>query len=116
MYVSGHPLDSFTEAVDKRPRITDIKKGYKGTTVVTTGIIESVRELITKKGDKMAFVKLSDQKDSIEITAFPSVFAEQKELLQPGMCVAIKGKLDIRNDEPSILIDRVKLLTQKDEA
>ncbi len=110
VYVSGHPLDALKEEVDKRPRIAQIRAGYKGTTVVTTGLVESVRELLTKKGDKMAFIKLVDQTDSIELTAFPGVYAEQKDILQPGICVAIKGKLDIRNDEPSILVDRAKAL------
>jgi DNA polymerase-3 subunit alpha len=111
VYVSGHPLDDLKEEVEKRPRIAAIRKGYKGTTVVTTGLVESVRELLTKKGDKMAFIKLVDQTDSIELTAFPSVYHDQKDILQPGTCVAIKGKLDIRNDEPSILVDRAKALT-----
>jgi hypothetical protein len=31
-------------------------------------------------------------------------------MLVPGTCVAIKGKLNIRNDEPSILVDRMKRL------
>jgi DNA polymerase-3 subunit alpha len=110
VYVSGHPLDDLKTEVDQRPRIAQIRKGYKGTTVVTTGLIESVRELLTKKGDKMAFIKLVDQTDSIEITAFPGIYAEQKDILQPGTCVAIKGKLDFRNDEPSILIDKAKKL------
>ena len=111
VYVSGHPLDALKKEVDERPRIAQIRVGYKGTTVVTTGLIESVRELLTKKGDKMAFIKLVDQTDSIELTAFPQTYADQKDILQPGTCVAIKGKLDFRNDEPSILIDRAKALT-----
>jgi DNA polymerase-3 subunit alpha len=110
VYVSGHPLDALREEVDKRPRIAQVRAGYKGTTVVTTGLIESVRELLTKKGDKMAFIKLVDQTDSIKLTAFPTTYLEQKDVLQPGTCVAIKGKLDFRNDEPSILIDRAKSL------
>ena len=73
-------------------------------------MITSVRELITKKGDKMAFVVLGDQQDTIEMVAFPSTYMEQKDLFVPGQCVAIKGKLTIRNDEPSIAIDRVKAL------
>ena len=110
VYVSGHPLDDLKAEVDQRPRIATIRKGYKGTTVVTTGLIESVRELLTKKGDKMAFIKLVDQTDSIELTAFPQTYLEQKDVLVPGACVAIKGKLDFRNDEPSILIDKAKAL------
>lgn len=110
VYVSGHPLDSLKVEVEKRPSITDTKKGYKGTTVVTTGLVETVRELLTKKGDRMAFVKIADQTDSLEIVAFPAVYQEQRDLLQPGNCIAVKGKLNFRNDEPSILIDRVKSL------
>ncbi|MEY2665823.1 MAG: hypothetical protein RLZZ480_928, partial [Candidatus Parcubacteria bacterium] len=113
VYVSGHPLDALKAEVDKRPRIAQVRAGYKGTTVVTTGLIESVRELLTKKGDKMAFIKLVDQTDAIELTAFPQTYAEQKDILQPGTCVAIKGKLDIRNDEPSILIDKAKRLSNE---
>ncbi len=110
VYVSGHPLQEVQAEVDKRPSITQIKGGYKGTTVVTTGLVESVRELLTKKGDRMAFVKIANQTDNIELVAFPSVYQEQRDLLQPGTCLAVKGKLNIRNDEPSILVDRVKII------
>jgi DNA polymerase-3 subunit alpha len=111
VYVSGHPLDAHQAEVDKRPKITDVKKGYKGTTVVTTGLVETVKELLTKKGDRMAFVKIADQKDSIETVAFPETYAANRELLVTGQCVALKGKLNFRNDEPSILIDKVKALS-----
>ncbi len=110
VYVSGHPLDAAKDEVDKRPRIAHVLDGYQGTTVITTGLIESVRELFTKKDDRMALVKLADQKDSIEMVAFPAVYTESREVLVPGTCVAVKGKLSVRNDEKSILIDKVKAL------
>ncbi len=120
VYVSGHPLDDFVEEMKKRPSITSIKQAVaekhdmaivqlKGS-LVTAGMITGVRELITKKGDKMAFLVLADQKDTIEMVAFPTTYAEQKDLFVVGQCLAIKGKLSIRNDEPSIAIDRVKAL------
>lgn len=111
VYVSGHPLDAVKEEVDKRPRISQVKKGYQGTTVVTTGLVETVKELLTKKGDRMAFIKITDQDDSIETVAFPETYRDNRELLTVGTCVAIKGKFNLRNDEPSILIDKVKLLS-----
>jgi DNA polymerase III subunit alpha len=110
VYVSGHPLDDLKSEVEKRATIEQVKKSYQGTTVVTTGLIESVRELLTKKGDRMAFIKLVDQKDSLEIVAFPECFAEYREIIVPGICVAVKGKLNIRNEEPSILVDKFKKL------
>ncbi|MEM9336655.1 MAG: DNA polymerase III subunit alpha [Patescibacteria group bacterium] len=111
VYVSGHPLEQFKDEVAKRPTISAIKADTRnGIPVVTVGMVETVRELLTKKGDRMAFVQLADQSDSIEMVAFPNTYADQKELLQPGQCIAVKGRLSIRNDEPTIAIERVKSL------
>jgi DNA polymerase-3 subunit alpha len=118
VYVSGHPLDSFKEELAKRTTVDEIKRAVrekleietlrmKGT-LVTAGMIETVKELLTKKGDRMAFIQLASLTDTVEMVAFPEVFQNHKDLLVPGTCVAIKGKLSIRNDEPSILVDRIK--------
>ena len=111
VYVSGHPLDAFEEELKKRAPLSSIKAdGRQGVPVVTAGMIESVRELITKKGDKMAFVQLSTKDETMEMVTFPECFQDHREMLVPGTCVAVKGKLNIRNDEPSILVDRLKRL------
>lgn len=111
VYVSGHPLDEFAEEVQKRPRISRIREDRRnGIPVVTTGIIENIRELLTKKGDRMAFVQLADQVDAIELVAFPEVFQQNRELLVPGTCVIVKGRLSIRNDGPTIALERIKAL------
>lgn len=125
VYVSGHPLNEFLDELKKRTGVTEIKTAVeekyeidvvrmKGS-LVTAGMITGVRELITKKGDKMAFLVLADLKDTIEMVAFPDIYNEQKELFQVGMCLAIKGKLSIRNDAPSIVIDRAKALAASNE-
>ena len=126
VYVSGHPLNEFTEELAKRVSVEAIKKAVyekqeipvlqmKGS-LATGGIITAMRELITKKGDKMAFVTLADLKDQIEMVAFPENYAEQREHYVIGNCIAVKGKLTIRNDEPSIAIERVKALAPSIEA
>jgi len=117
VYVSGHPLDQFSSELEKRTTITQIKNdGRNGIPVVTAGMIETVKELLTKKGDRMAFIQLSNLEDTIEMVAFPEVFQAHKEFLVAGACVAIKGKLSIRNEEPSILVDKIKLFGKKEEA
>ncbi len=123
VYVSGHPLDSYQEEIKKPPRISigSIKKAVdtkddisivrmKGS-VVTVGMVDTVREFLTKKGDKMAFIVLTDTENQIEVTAFPETYKALQEVLKPASCIAVKGKLQIRNEEPSILIDNAKLLT-----
>ena len=120
VYVSGHPLDEYDEDIEKRPKLHEIKRSvlekeelailrYKGE-LVTVGMIGTVRELLTKKGDRMAFVALVDKKDVLEMVVFPKTYIEVKDLLVPGTCIAVKGKLSIRNDEPSIMLDKAKRL------
>jgi DNA polymerase-3 subunit alpha len=124
VYVSGHPLDQFKAELDKRTNIRQIIQALedddkmtivqlKGTLAIA-GMIENVKELLTKKGDRMAFVKLGNLTDSIEMVTFPETYETYKDLLVAGNCVAIKGKLSIRNDEPSILIDKIKALAPKE--
>lgn len=122
IYVSGHPLDNFAKELTdpRRVPISEIKRTVaekeeiaivrmKGT-LATAGIIETVKELLTKKGDRMAFITLADQKESIEMVAFPETYHMYKEVLVPGTCVAVKGKLSIRNDEPTIALEKAKRL------
>jgi len=116
VYVSGHPLDAFQEELAKRPTIADIKSDERnGIPVITAGIVETVKELLTKKGDKMAFVKLANHTDSIEMTAFPETFRAHQNLLEPQACIAVKGELNIRNGEPTILINRIRAMEIKAE-
>ncbi len=115
VYVSGHPLDDFESELKKRPTISKIKEDTRnGVPVVTAGMVETVRELLTKKGDRMAFIQLSNQTDSIEMTTFPEVYHSYKTLLLPGTCIAVKGRLNIRNDEPTILAEKIKILSEPD--
>lgn len=109
LYVSGHPLDMFEAHLKGRPGITDVKRHTReGVTTVIPGLITQVKTILTKKGDKMAFITLADRDDSIEAVAFPKLFAEQHAQLQPGTCVLLKGQLSRRNGELSFAIDAVK--------
>jgi DNA polymerase-3 subunit alpha len=120
VYVSGHPLDAYEAELEKRTSVTEVRDAvhhkdemavlrFKGE-LVTAGMVSGVRELITKKGDKMAFVALSDKKSDIEMVIFPKTYVDLKDILTVGNCIAVKGKLTIRNDEPSIAVDKAKLL------
>ncbi len=110
LYVSGHPLDAHKERLAKFKTILEVKQGYAGIEEVVAGILTEVKPFTTKKGDRMAFLKLADYEDSIEAVVFPETYANYRELLAANNCVAFKGKVNIRNGERSFLVDKVKLL------
>ena len=61
----------------------------------------------------MAFVKLSDLTDKIEMVCFPDNFEKNKELLEMDICVACRGKISRRNGEPNLILEKIKKLTME---
>ncbi len=112
LYISGHPLESFREKLAGREKnIAYIKeKSREKEPVVFGGIIEEVREVMTKKGDKMVFIKLSDLSDSVTGIAFPKVYEEFTDLLVSENCIVVKGTFSNKDNEKTVLIDKIKLL------
>ena len=111
IYVSGHPTDQFKETFDKyrgsvRAAVSEMRPNFPMT---IGGVVEVAKVILTKKGERMAFITIADKDASIEAVAFPTVFKENQEALKEGTVLLVKGKVSRRNGEPSILIDKVKV-------
>lgn len=112
IYVSGHPLDQFASA------LRDFKGSLKSAhaeernnfPVAVAGVVESIKTILTKKGDRMAFVTIADKETFLEGVAFPEVFKTNQSALTPGTCVLMKGKITNRNGTKSLLIEKIKAL------
>ncbi len=112
IYVSGHPVDRFRHVLQNYPNSiknarAEERNGYP---LIVGGVVETVKTILTKKGERMGFVTIADKEGSIEGVAFPEVFKASKDTLLEGTCILVKGKLSKRNGEPSILIEKVKAL------
>jgi DNA polymerase-3 subunit alpha len=112
LYISGHPLDQFADRLGKRDiTIKTLKATAKEkNTIVIGGIIEEMKEIMTKKGDKMLFVRLADLTDTIELVVFPKIYEEFKDVLATDNCVVIKGTFSKKDNKESVLADKIKLL------
>lgn len=111
LYISGHPLEQFRERLEKSgTNISGIKALKNKAEVMLGGIIEDIREILTKNSDKMVFMRLADMTGSIEAVVFPKVYDQFKDILAVDNCVVVKGTISTRNDEKSILIDKIKML------
>jgi len=117
LYISGHPLDAHKEALDKYgTNLSLLKEELEpGTTTTIIGVLDDVRNITTKKGDRMAFVRVGDTTDTIEVVIFPKLYQKCKNLLDKKGCVKIRGTLSNRRGDLSILADAIKEL-EKDIA
>ncbi|OHA83015.1 MAG: DNA polymerase III subunit alpha [Candidatus Yonathbacteria bacterium RIFCSPLOWO2_01_FULL_47_33b] len=112
LYVSGHPLDDHKDKLATiGTTIESVKTLREGTVAVAGGIVSDIRTIMTKKGDKMAFVKLTDGTDTLELVLFPEALFAHKELFEAtDRCIKVKGKISDRNGEKSLIVERVKEL------
>lgn len=111
LYVSGHPLDRFQEKLSKAMTIKHIREELKpGMVAVVSGIVEEIKPILTKKGDKMIFMKMSDYTGAIELVIFPKLYQPLESLFVPNNCIAVRGAVNIREGEMSILADAAKPL------
>jgi DNA polymerase-3 subunit alpha len=112
LYISGHPLDQYKHILEKKEtNIKRIKEELKENMIaVVSGVIESVRVILTKTGSEMAFIKMCDLSGSMEVVAFPKIYSEFKELIADDKAISVKGKISHRNETVSLLIDKIKPL------
>ena len=112
LYISGHPLDQYREKLAKRTKtIEELKLTLRdGMTTIIAGIVEDMKPIFTKNGDKMAFARIADYNGSIEVVVFPKVFTLYQDLLEPQKCIAVKGRMSGRNGEKSVIVEAIKAL------
>jgi DNA polymerase III subunit alpha len=112
IYVSGHPLDAYEALVKKsKLSVAKIKEDPRpGTLAILPVLIVLVRAILTKGGEKMAFVTVEDTSGSIEAVVFPKLFKEHAGAIVPGACILVKGKVSVRNGETSLALEELKPL------
>ncbi len=112
LYISGHPLDAFRDKIEKfGVVVSKVREELKNNAPVKmVAIIDTVRVVMTKKNDRMAFVGFSDFTGNLEAVVFPDAFEKNKDTLVTGKIIALSGKVSTRNNEKSIIIEELKEL------
>lgn len=111
IYLTSHPHYETLQYV-KSLNVLDLDlldEQEEGTVVKVGGIVDSVKKILTKKtNSEMAFLGLADEKGTIvECVVFPKVYELFKKLLVKDSALIVNGKVDKRNDKPTILVDSI---------
>ena len=109
LYISGHPLDAYKEKLGKQNSIAQMKVDVPaGMPTIVAGVVEEAKQIMTKNGEYMAFVRVADLTSPLEIVFFPRVFKDFRTFLVPDRCLAIKGRVSNRNGAVSLIAEAVK--------
>lgn len=106
----GFYLSSYPTSLYKKEGFIEVKDidNYINKDVTIVLYINKIKEIITKNGEKMAFVDASD-KDKVSLTIFPNTYKDIE--INKKDIVEVNGQVVIRNSERQIIVKTIKKLT-----
>lgn len=98
-YVSDHPMTEFRKKLQLNGFVTlQQASGMIGKKKNHTAVlIQAVKEIRTKRGDPMAFIKISDETMEMEAVVFPELYRLKKPFFKEENIVLIVGSVEERN-------------------
>jgi DNA polymerase-3 subunit alpha len=95
-YITAHPLARYEATIGALATATtaSLTELSDGKEVKLCGIIATVKSMLTKKGDRMAYLSLEDLQGTVEVIAFPDLFKSAGDLIAPERLVRITGTID----------------------
>jgi DNA polymerase-3 subunit alpha len=106
-YLTDHPLrgmEALSRYFGVKP-LGVLGKMESKSKAQVLGLITSLREIITKKGTRMAFAKLEDLSDSIELVIFPDVFAQFEMALKAEAPLVVGGAVEVEEGHVKMLAE-----------
>ncbi len=110
-YLSAHPLDSMETQLERIgvTSFADVQRKLKtmpSSRIKMAGIVTKKQEKVSAKGNRFAFVQLSDSTGVFEATVFSDVLSASREILTTGSTVIAQMDVQIQGE------DDIKFLAQ----
>ena len=105
LYVSEHPLEAVRDQLRRKTdsSLAELERRRDGEIVTVAGIVSGLKQLTTKKGDPMVFMRLDDVLGSAEVVVFNSVYAAARELLVVDSVLVVKARIDHKEGETKLI-------------
>jgi DNA polymerase-3 subunit alpha len=117
-YLSAHPLDSFGASLKRLDVVSfaDLPRWLKAkgaTRARVAGLVVGKQERTSQKGNRFAFIQLTDASGMYEATIFSERLTAAREMLEPGRALLLN--VDCRQDEEGglrLMVNEVSSLDQ----
>lgn len=112
-YLSSHPVSVYESdypilGAEPISNLSQIGRQYK-----VIAFISEVKKIRTKKGDAMAFIKISDQSGEIEAVTFPKDYRLLSSLLKQGLILLVTGKVEERSGNRQLIVQKASLIEEE---
>ena len=107
LYLSGHPIGDYREELVTLGARTVGQLTESAAEVQVGGIVEGVRLLRTRRGDRMATCALVDQYGTVEVVVFPEAFKTCAPLVVNDTMVLVRGKLEADDESVRVFASEI---------
>ena len=110
--LSNSPLH-YKADILRAKKIIAISDAKEVKTAKIAGLVRNVKTISTKKGATMAFIKLADETDEIELTIFSEVYQKSIALLEKNKLIIATIKAEKRNDDIDYICNQIEPLEEE---
>ena len=106
-YLSDHPLKHLTKPAKlvSPVSISHLEETKDRTKVSIVAMIPELKQITTRKGDRMAIIQLEDLSGSCEAIVFPKTYLKLSEFLLTDTRLLLWGTIDKRSDKTQLIVD-----------
>ena len=100
-YLSAHPLDAYAKSLERirAKRYADILAEGRSGPVNLAGTVIAKRERTSSRGNRFAFLQLSDTSGMFEVTVFAELLAASRDMLDVGQSLFVKASAQFEGDD-----------------
>ena len=111
-WLSAHPLEAYKRALDRlrvvaARALPEIVNGRGDTRFRVAGMVQRVQERRSARGNRYAFVMLSDPTGQFEVRVFAELLQSARELLKPGKAALIEVEAHMEAEAPRLIAHTV---------
>jgi DNA polymerase-3 subunit alpha len=108
VYVSEHPFSRAAAALSRRVTAlcSEVSAEMAGRELVIAGIVASTRQILTRAGRLFLAAEIEDLSGSVEVTVWPDVYDQTRELWVEGNIVVLNVRVRTRNDRLQLSVQK----------
>lgn len=111
VYISNHPVSHYKTKYPMSINLQEIERHFNKN-VLVVALVDRIKVINTKKGDKMMFVNASDEYGNIDLTIFPNLYQDASNISQ-GDIILANGNVEKRYDKYQIIVNKIEILYKK---
>jgi DNA polymerase-3 subunit alpha len=116
-YFTGHPLDAYEKEMESFAIIDTSSLADKadGIQIMLCGLNADLKEITTRKGERMAFLALEDRKGTVEVVIFADNYQSSSHLLDGDDPLLVVGTVQQEEKGVKVIAQRVLSLLDAKE-